>query len=244
MPLVLERSYGGPRVPANPLGAGSDDARPDAPLPNLVDPEDPLRPAAMVPVPGDFPVRARLLGDFDSAHLLAPTLDIPSPRILGFFQCAPPVQQVARLQGDEWVVLDGMHPSLPRVQSRLPGMRPVVEAQMRGVSRQLAAALDTLHIDAEALTATLTFRCHFPLVEGQQALSGLRLTATFGPAAAPAQAAPKRALSAAVQGTAALSEDQQAQLAEARATPFGGAPAAPAAGQKAPSSVRSRPTRA
>lgn len=40
-----------------------------------------------------------------------------------YFQAAPRDQQIEPPRGGEWLVLDGVHPSLPRIQCRLPTQR-------------------------------------------------------------------------------------------------------------------------
>ncbi len=111
MPLVYERAYGGPTSAENPAGSAA---------PNLVDPVDARRPAGFGSIAGRWPARAHLLGRIDPRALDAADLEVPEGIDWRWFHAAPLDQQIALLRGDEWIVLDGMHPTLPRVQTRLP----------------------------------------------------------------------------------------------------------------------------
>lgn len=117
MPIVYERAVGGPNTD-NPVGrALNDRARP----PNIVNPVDPWVVAGFGPIATSWPPRRRLVRNPPTFH--GPVLEVPEETQLDFFHAAPKDQRAARFFGDEWIVIDGMHPSMPRFSSQLPQMR-------------------------------------------------------------------------------------------------------------------------
>jgi hypothetical protein len=236
MPIVLERAYGGPASSDNPVGTGVEGRSP-----NLFDPTDPTRPACFGPIPEAFPSRRRLLGKVDRHALDQPIAEIPADFDWTYFQAAPLDQRTKHLQGDEWIVLEGLHPEPRRVQSRLPGARG--RARVYGLEggvegHPLTLAADTVAIDADELTCSVVWRGSFP-VAGEGALAALHVDAGVelegrpvewppapppkAPAIAPAPlpvATPPRA---SFEGTVAVPDEAQAPLAGRRPLPFGAA---------------------
>lgn len=86
-----------------------------------------------------------------------------------YFLAAPPELQVDRVNGDEWLLLEGVHPEHARVRTQLPKARArarVVVVQAGPASAQLVdLVLDTIAIDADRMTASLVFRQSLPLVD-------------------------------------------------------------------------------
>src|SRR5205807_381472 len=115
----------------NPVGVGADGAA----LPNVVDPADPRRPAGFGPISRAWPARKKLAGAGRRRMLEQRIAEIGDGFPWDYLQAAPPDQQIELLRGDEWIAVDGMHPSLPRLQTRLPGARALVHvhARQRGV---------------------------------------------------------------------------------------------------------------
>ncbi|WP_170319484.1 DUF2169 domain-containing protein [Polyangium spumosum] len=161
MPLIYERAA---QTEDNPVGVA-----PGAPsLPNLVDAHGPTRTAGFGPYGRYWPHRRRLLGNVDRKRLDGVVAEIPDSFDFRWFNPAPPDQQIEFLRGDEWIVLDGMHPSLPRVQSRLPQVRAKACTYLVGPGgptpgRELDLIADLLVIDADRLLASLVFRGNFAL---------------------------------------------------------------------------------
>ena len=78
---------------------------------------------------------------------------------------------MAYLAGDEWIVLDGLHPALPRFTSRLPSIRGAAivyrfSGGAFGPAAPVELVLDTLAIDADRLAATVLFRGSMVLEPG------------------------------------------------------------------------------
>ncbi len=165
MPLGYERAWGGVGVDDNPVGVG---AAMGGPLPNVVDPSDPRRPAGFGPLSPGWGARARprrgAATTIDERGVLA----LADDHDFRSENPAPPDQQTEFFRGDEWIVLDGMHPTRARFRSRLPGARARARFALdvpwkSGPPRPLDLEADLLVIDAERLTASLVFRGQLPL---------------------------------------------------------------------------------
>src|SRR5262249_15328846 len=107
--------------------------------------------------------------------------EIPDPFDWSYFQAAPADQRTDFLRGDEWVLLEGVHPTLPLLRTRLPEVRGLV--RIHGLSpfgmpegTELDLYLDTLRIDGDEECATVVFRRTFP-VPDTAALADLRVVA-------------------------------------------------------------------
>ncbi|WP_437540805.1 DUF2169 domain-containing protein [Sorangium sp. So ce367] len=230
MPLVYERAFGGPGEP-NPVGKAT---------PNLVDPADPRRPTGFAPISRLWLARRRLLGSADPRALEAPIADIPDAVPWGYFQAAPPDQLVDHLRGDEWLVLDGLHPTLPRVQTRLPSARGVARVieQSAGappVERQVEMVCDTLAIDGDRQELALVWRGRVEVPGGEAALPSLVVAAALvvpgrdvdwarlwpqASALSVSSSAPATTSDVESQGTVALRPEQQVTAAAKAVVPF------------------------
>lgn len=171
MPLVYERAYGGPGIGENPVGVGAPGT---GALPNLYDARRPEQPAGFGPISRSWPVRRRLLGTFDEQALHATEPEIPEGLDWRYYHAAPPDQQIEHLRGDEWIVLDGMHPTLARVQTRLPSA--VGKARWHllsfsgaGAGTAIDLVADTLIIDADSLVCSVLWRGRFALKRPEMA---------------------------------------------------------------------------
>ncbi|WP_437310860.1 DUF2169 domain-containing protein [Sorangium sp. So ce388] len=176
IPLVYERAVCGADGWENPF----DRERMDGPA-NILDLQDPARPAGFAPLARASPVRRRLLGSTPRKALEGPNADIPAGFDWSYFQAAPADQQIPFLQGDEWIVLEHLNPAAPRLQMRLPGARGV--ARIRGLDASAAADgevlelnADTLRIDGVEQRCTVVWRRIFP-VSGDDALAAVRIVA-------------------------------------------------------------------
>ncbi len=161
MPLVYERAC---RGSDNPVGVPPGGSM----LPNVVDPADPRRPAGFGPIASQWPARRGLLGTVDPAALMAPIPELPVPFDWRYFQAAPADQQLDVLCGGEWIVLDGMNPSLARIQTRLPDLATRAEWQPAtltgpGAARPVALYADMLVINADRLLCSVIWRGRFTL---------------------------------------------------------------------------------
>jgi hypothetical protein len=133
----------------------------------LVSPHDPSRAGRLGPLPEDAPERAAFLGGVAPPRPHNDIIRLPEGFSWTWFQVAPPDQRTSYLQGDEWVVLDGMHPTERRVQSRLPSARAQAYAYPPGLSAGASYPVmmqaDQLWIDADRLECALLWRGSFPV---------------------------------------------------------------------------------
>ncbi|WP_437592042.1 DUF2169 family type VI secretion system accessory protein [Sorangium sp. So ce1000] len=190
MPIVYERAFGGVGVPENPLGCSERDGE----LPNVLDPLDPQRPAGFGPLAATWPSRNRRLPAGARAKLDAEVMEVPGAFDWSYFQCAPRDQWVTALQPGAIVVLEGFHPDRPRIESALPDAR--VAGAVYGLDdadpdapARLVFHADGLHVDADRLLCTFTWRAHVELRDPAQRE---RLMAVAGVGIGSAPAVPPR----------------------------------------------------
>jgi uncharacterized protein YjbI with pentapeptide repeats len=151
MPLVYERAA---RSLDNPVGTMA--------RANLRNPTGVEAAPSFGPISPFWRTRSELLQASDRASVASrlPTLESSFP--WAYFQAAPVDQRIGYLRGDEWIVIDGVHASRPRVASRLPAARTAARvAFTQGGARKssvLRLLLDTLAIDADRLTASVVWR--------------------------------------------------------------------------------------
>jgi hypothetical protein len=179
IPLRYERAYGGLLFEKNPLGIGA--GRDAVALPNLVSPVDPTRVAGFGPISRYGAERRKLLGDAPKKRAEGAALEVPDSFAWDYFHSAPEDQRIPRLHGDEWLILDGMHPLRSRLQTQLPGLHATARVYPGGADpiRDLELVADTLTIDADAETLSLVWRGAFPLRGGEADLPGLRVAVAF-----------------------------------------------------------------
>jgi hypothetical protein len=174
IPIVYEKALGG-LGELNPVGTEA---------PNLVDPTDARRAAGFGPISRYWPVRRRLLGKVDAKALEAPVAEIPEAMPWEYFQAAPSDQQIEHLHGGEWLVLDGLHPTLARVQTRLAAVRGAARVALQqpgapAVEQAVDLACDTLAIDGDRQTFSLTWRGACEVPEGEAAPASLAILAAL-----------------------------------------------------------------
>ena len=176
MPILYERAATAAAGQDNPLGRPRSEGEP-----NILDPVVPERPAGFGPIGRAWPARKRLLGSLPRKALGAPIAEIPEGFEWSYFQAAPLDQRIELLRGDEWIVLDGLHPTLPRLQTRLPGARAY--AKIHGLSafgvsegHLLELRADTLRVDGQEQLCTVVWRQSVP-VTSEAALPAARIAA-------------------------------------------------------------------
>jgi hypothetical protein len=115
-----------------------------------------------------FPSRKRLLGDVAKRSLLERIAEVPLDFDWSYFQSAPEDQRINLLRGDEWIEIEGAVRDVPVLRSQLPGaigVAKVYGAERANVPPIIPLMADMLHIDAEAMSASLTFRGSFPVAD-------------------------------------------------------------------------------
>jgi hypothetical protein len=133
---------------------------------------------SMGPLSRSWPIRRQRLGTADPRRLEGAAIDVPESFDWTYFQAAPLDQRIGPLRGDEWLLLEGVHPTLPRIETQLPGARAV--ARLYGPFpagfRPLPLVLDTVRVDADKRCCLLSWRGHFP-VAGEETLASLHVMA-------------------------------------------------------------------
>jgi len=168
MRIEWERALRGSGFDENPVGLPQSGA---SRLPNIIDPANPERPAGYGPIARTWPARRQFLGGGAPPSTTGVVLDGPDTLAWDYFQIAPGDQQMETILGDELIVLDNLHGSLPRIQSQLPEARGVAkvfggDAPADGFPIELD--LDTLSIDGDRQTVSIVWRGCL-MVEGDPA---------------------------------------------------------------------------
>lgn len=176
MPLEYERSVGGPGHLENPYGTGN---LPGSKLPNLMNPQDPGSVAGFGPIAQRLPVRSSKLGKLTPSALSQTIPEFPDDFDWSYFQAAPTDQQLPSIMGNEWIVLEGIHPEMTRLSSRLPSVRAI--ATIFGTNpndleatQSLQLRIDMIRIDADALRCCVVARGVVQIAD-EQNLSTIRV---------------------------------------------------------------------
>lgn len=131
IPLSWAHAYGGPDFPANPSGKGHQPVEGVHWLPNLELPgsrltraDQTIEPAGFGPLDVMHPQRAGFNGTYDEAWLKEHSPAVAPDTQWKHFNLAPQDQWLPQpLRGDESYVLENLHPSRPRIDGTLPGLR-------------------------------------------------------------------------------------------------------------------------
>lgn|GEM_PF-4838500 len=148
-----------------------------------VEPGPPPFVHALAPLSRTWPVRSRLLGNFPAELIDRSPLELPDVFDWEYFQAALPDQRFAALRGDEWIRLEGIHPTMYRFDTRLPSAWCVAELfgpigpLCFGAPVQMG--LDSIQIDADHGYCALVFRGHIP-VPPHVPLDDLQFVAALG----------------------------------------------------------------
>jgi uncharacterized protein YjbI with pentapeptide repeats len=175
MELRYDRSFGGPRYSANPIGRGYVHGMlgkvDGEALPNLEDPERPVKspsdrlaPAGLGPLGAGWSPRNKLAGSYGKRWLQERCPWFPADLDWAAFNAAPAdLQSDKYLRGDEALILHNLHPEHPQFSGSLPGLR--VRVFLRRAGRKDLATLepvemnlDTLWVESSAAQLVLVWR--------------------------------------------------------------------------------------
>jgi len=200
MPLRYERAFGGwdrshqrPRehraLPSNPVGVGfcapSRAFEEGVRLPNLEDPNDPIKSWGQIVAPAGFGFvsphwepRISYAGTYDDAWREERMPLLPRDFDRRFFNAASSgLVAPGYLRGDEEVVIDNASPR-GRLAFALPGVQAIVcRAYTRVRDASFPLELDTLIIDTDESTVTLWYRGHLALRDGPHDLVDAEISA-------------------------------------------------------------------
>ncbi|WP_437690662.1 DUF2169 domain-containing protein [Sorangium sp. So ce176] len=175
MSLRWERAASGPDR-WNPAGIPPNappDARGLRPAPSLLppgtelrSPADPLPPAGFGPIAPSWPERTAKLRRHAATfgHDAWTERPLPDDIDTGYFNAAPPDQQLDQLPAGERIVLAHLHPRHPQLATVLEAVIPHA-ALLHGDAgpQEMRLRCDTLWIDADRGICTLTWRGAVPL---------------------------------------------------------------------------------
>jgi hypothetical protein len=178
MELRYERAAFGP---ANPVGVRFD-APPDAHgavrIPNLqpaglrvAGRADTFGPIGFGPIAPTWPARSAKLRRNAEGWSARGWREQPLPSDIdaGYFNAAPPDQQVDTIEGDERIVLENLHAEHARLETRLPGLRPAARMVSGGRAGEgITLVADTLNIDTDRGLVTVVWRGRVPLGSPQE----------------------------------------------------------------------------
>lgn len=157
MPIIYERAFGGIGHLLNPIGTQN-------PTIVYIAPEAKELPAGFGPISSRWPSRKKRLQGHTLRPLEDPLLELPAEFDAFYFQSAPDDQRLDYLAGDEIILLEHLHAEHPELEMRLPGARALYRVvTAAGMSKPVGLNPDTLFIDGDAQTCTLTYRGYFPL---------------------------------------------------------------------------------
>lgn len=205
VPLRWQHAAGGPGTP-NPIGIWRD-APPDPygqrlaprfqpPGLRVTSPSDPIPTLGFGPIAPTWPDRIAKL--HHHAHTWDPRRwhERPLPKEIdaGFFNAAPPDQQVDTIRADARIELENLHPDLSHLTTHLAPVVPEAIVERPGRPEEVVPFVcDTMWIDADRGVCTLTWRARI-ILEGRHAPGVVRVAATGAPP--PEEAAPVAASSA------------------------------------------------
>lgn len=149
MPVTWQRAFGGEGFTQNPLGKGFAATQTDRgklhPMPNIEDPRRPVTsgqdrhpPVGFLPYDMSWPQRMAKVGTYDERWMRERYPGFPDDIDWTYFNGAPDDQQQRDFfKGDEAFTLEGMHPSRPVLEGRLPGVTSRVFVTMQGAEDEL-----------------------------------------------------------------------------------------------------------
>ncbi|MDK2921467.1 MAG: hypothetical protein PWR24_1024 [Desulfonauticus sp.] len=136
MPISWKNAFGGKNYKKNPLGKGIDkvllpDGKEVIPLPNVEYPnqlivsiKDRPEPASFGPIDIMWPQRFNKQGTYDEKWLKEKWPYFPEDMNYDFFNMASEDQFLKEyFQGDEKITITNMHPDIPVIESKLPGLK-------------------------------------------------------------------------------------------------------------------------
>jgi hypothetical protein len=180
VPLAWSRAWGGQdfsdpdrpvEEPRNPIGSGvtrNPAALVGLPAPQIESPDSPIGaaggdgvPQGCAPLAAYFAPRRSLAGTYDKAWLDRVYPARPADYQAAHENCAPPDLWFENgLRGGEPVAVSGVHAERV-LQFELPKWLVHVQAQIDGAVRHHRPSLDTVVLDAQALTVELVWRSVF-----------------------------------------------------------------------------------
>jgi len=170
LPIAWSTAFGGPGYEKNPLGKGIGTVRLDGEdvhaLPNVevpgklvVSPSDRPPPASYRALDPSRPERRARAGTYDSRWLAESFPGLADDVDWGAFNVAPEDQWLADFfTGDEAILLENLHPTLPRIETRLPDLVARAFVTRGDEFREIPLRIDTVHLFPHRLRGVVFFR--------------------------------------------------------------------------------------
>ncbi|HUG35812.1 MAG TPA: DUF2169 domain-containing protein, partial [Candidatus Limnocylindrales bacterium] len=185
MPITWDRAFGGEGFDRNPGGKGFAPIEVDGveihPMPNIEHAGRMIRTKKERPAPASFrpldlisPDRFAMAGTYDKQWLDTRYPGFAEDMDWRFWNMAPPdQQQEAPFRGDEPILLEHLHPTRPRLEARLPGIRARAfvlqtvgeDEAARQVFHEVALKLTTVWLLPDIERGILVFHGAHPIVE-------------------------------------------------------------------------------
>lgn len=178
LPLSWANAFGGPDFAKNPFGKGIQRVTRDGveshPLPNIEHPKHLLTAPSQKPEPVGFgarhpswPGRAKQLGTYDARWLKESFPGLAEDVDWATFNVAESDQWLdGFFTGGESLVLENLHPSRPRLESKLTDLVPrAFITREKAEFREIKLRMDTVHVFPHRLRAIAIFRGVTPVSE-------------------------------------------------------------------------------
>lgn len=141
------------------------------PVPQIEDPKNPVAVFGKMYPPQGFGIitkawkqRLELAGTYDDAWLETCWPDLPEDFDMSYWNGAHPDMQISYLNGDEEILLINLTPT-GTFKFRLPGHKPILSGTCtNGRILPVAANLDTLIIEPDAMKVSLVWRAVIPTI--------------------------------------------------------------------------------
>ena len=174
MPMTWDRAFGGEKFERNPIGKGLVEREEElAPMPNLELPgqmidelDDAPDPAGFGPIDFMRPQRFSLAGTYDKEWLDTCFPGYPKDMDWRIWNLASAdQQQEAPFRGDEEILVEHMHPSVPNMRGKLPGLRAVCYVQQQGWLKEVETRLTTIWVLPEIKRGIAIYHGALPVAE-------------------------------------------------------------------------------
>lgn len=180
LPLSYAFSYGGGGLELNPLGRGYDGVE----LHQIESPGAPVHssglevpPVGFGPIPAEWPQRRIFVGTYGPDYVKTSWPWWPDDFDWRYFRTAPPDQCHSDYwRGDEALMFRNLHPEIPELRSRLPGLQVRCFARRMPEPQrsepvigdfdqpfEVAMVLDTIWVNPETGRLILSWRGHIPV---------------------------------------------------------------------------------
>ncbi len=171
MPLCYENSFGGDGFDANPVGKGHNNNLPNIEHPDFIitSPGDRPQPEGFAPLHSLWQPRRAKMGTFNKQWEEHRWPWFPEDMDWSLFNAAPPaLQRSGYLKGDETLVMENLHATIPNYRCQLPALRSrcfinAGDQEKLAEFKEVKLELDTLWVDGDEEILVLVWRGIIPI---------------------------------------------------------------------------------